>query len=65
MENSAPTTGLSVPVMARIIAIKLSVMENVILSLIVVIIRFESASSFSISFFMSNRFFNTIWGMRI
>lgn len=25
----------------------------------------KSASSFSISFFMSNLFFNTIWGMRI
>lgn len=41
--TSAPTTGFSVPVMASTMAMKLSVSENVILSLMVRIMRLESA----------------------
>ncbi len=40
---SAPTTGFSVPVMASTMTMKLSVSENVILSLMVRIMRLESA----------------------
>ena len=41
--TSAPTTGFSVPVMASTMAMKLSVSKNVILSLMVRIMRLESA----------------------
>lgn len=41
--TGAPTTGFSVPVMASTMAMKLSVSENVILSLMVRIMRLESA----------------------
>lgn len=42
--TKAPTTGSRILLMARAMAMKLSTMENVILHLIVVIIRFESAT---------------------
>ena len=42
--TSAPTTGFSFPIMDNAIAIKFSVIEKVMFSLIVVIIRLESAT---------------------
>lgn len=39
----APITGSNVPMIANTIATKFNVMENVILSLIVIIIRFDKA----------------------
>ena len=52
--TNAPMTGSRVPVIARMIAMKLSPMENDILIFIVVIIRLESASKCGNSFTSSS-----------
>ena len=52
--TSAPTTGSSVPMMASAMAMKLSVMEKVKLSLMVVIIRLERATRCGSSFTSSS-----------